>query len=283
MRVGIVILGDKPWKVAASRWRRAEAYGFAHAWTYDHIGWRDLVDGPWFDAVPTLAAAATVTGTLRLGTLVASPNFRHPVPFARQLTALDDLSGGRLVLGVGSGGTGYDADVLGWPALKPRQRADRFTEFVTLLDEVLTHDRTTWRGTYYSAVDARSAPGCVQQPRIPFVVAANGPTALRLASRYGQGWVTTGIKDEDDDAWWRSVGELTRRFIDLGGQGRDWYLSLDSSPVYSLSSLSRFTESVQRAAELGFTDVISHWPRESSWFAGDEAILDEVAALLPQL
>ena len=64
--------------MARERWRRAEEYGFHTAWTYDHIGWRSLVDGPWFDAVPTLAAAAQVTSTIRLGTYVASPNFRHP-------------------------------------------------------------------------------------------------------------------------------------------------------------------------------------------------------------
>lgn len=283
MRVGIVILGDQPWRVAAQRWRRAEEYGFAHGWTYDHLGWRDLVDGPWFDAVPTLAAAASVTTTLRLGTLVASPNFRHPVPFARELTALDDLSGGRINLGIGSGGTGFDAEVLGWPELTPRQRADRFAEFVTLLDEVLTHDRTTWRGNYYTAVDARSTPGCVQRPRLPFVIAALGPRALQLAARYGHGWVTTGGKADDDEAWWRAVAELARRCTDLGGGDRPWYLSLDSSPVYSLSSVSRFDEATERAATLGFTDVIVHWPRESSWFAGDAAILDQIAARLPGL
>src|SRR3954454_24713084 len=109
MRIGIVILPDQRWSVAGRRWQRAEQDGFDHAWTYDHIGWRSLVDGPWFDAVPTLTAAAMVTRRIRLGTLVASPNFRHPVPFARSLLALDDVSNGRMVLGVGSGGlAGYD-------------------------------------------------------------------------------------------------------------------------------------------------------------------------------
>src|SRR2546425_2234722 len=103
MRVGIVVLPDVRWSVAASRWRRAEEYGFDHAWTYDHLGWRSLVDGPWFSAVPTLTAAATVTSTIRLGTFVASPNYRHPVPFARELITLDDVSDGRFILGVGAG------------------------------------------------------------------------------------------------------------------------------------------------------------------------------------
>jgi alkanesulfonate monooxygenase SsuD/methylene tetrahydromethanopterin reductase-like flavin-dependent oxidoreductase (luciferase family) len=78
MRFGIVILADQRWQQAARRWEQAEAMGFDHAWCYDHLGWRSLVDGPWFDAVPTLTAAATVTSAIRLGTLVASPNFRHP-------------------------------------------------------------------------------------------------------------------------------------------------------------------------------------------------------------
>ena len=121
MRIGIVILPDERWSVAGRRWQRAEEYGFDHAWTYDHLGWRDLVDGPWFDAVPTLTAAAMVTRRIRLGTFVASPNFRHPVHFAREVTALDDISQGRLLLGVGAGGIGFDSAVLGAPELTPRR------------------------------------------------------------------------------------------------------------------------------------------------------------------
>src|ERR1022692_1821183 len=121
VRIGIIILPDLRWQQAARRWRRAEEYGFARAWTYDHLGWRDLVDGPWFDAVPTLTAAAMVTSRIPLGTMVASPNFRHPVSFARQLTALDDVSNGRLILGVGAGAGGTSFDTTrgsGWHELR---------------------------------------------------------------------------------------------------------------------------------------------------------------------
>jgi alkanesulfonate monooxygenase SsuD/methylene tetrahydromethanopterin reductase-like flavin-dependent oxidoreductase (luciferase family) len=278
LRVGIVILPELPWAQARERWRRAEEYGYAHAWTYDHLGWRDLVDGPWFDAVATLTAAATVTSTIRLGTLVASANFRHPVHFAREITALDDISRGRLTLGLGAGAAApsFDALVLGRPPLTPRQRADRFAEFVELLDSLLRSERTTWRGEYYEAVDARSTPGCVQKPRVPFVVAANGKRGMALAARYGEGWVTTGGQADDLDAWWRSVAELAGRFEGAG----DRYLMLDSAPVFSLSSASFFEEQLGRARGLGFTDAITHWPRPSSWYAGDESVLDEVAPLL---
>lgn len=290
MRIGITILQDQRWAQAARRWRLAEEYGFDHAWTYDHLGWRDLVDGPWFDAVPTLTAAATVTSTIRLGTYVASPNFRHPVHFAREVTALDDISGGRLLLGVGSGGTGFDSAVLGQPELTPRRRVDRFAEFLELLDTILRNPATTWHGEFYDAVGARSVPGPVQQPRPPFVVAANGPRALGLAARFGDGWVTTGtVFDEGLDAWWRSVATASARLDDAlekAGKPRDAldrYLNLDSAPVYSLSSVESFTDAIGRAAALGFTDAITHWPRASSWYAGDEKVLESVAQRLPSL
>lgn len=291
VRAGIVILPDQRWAQAAGRWRRAEEYGFAHAWTYDHIGWRDLVDGPWFDAVPTLTAAAGVTSRIRLGTMVASPNFRHPAHFAREVTALDDISGGRLNLGVGAGGVaGFDNAVLGGEGLPPRARVDRFTEFLEILDPLLRGESVTYRGHYYTAVDARGTPGSLQSPRVPWVVAGLGPRSMRLAAKYGAGWVTTVGAIESLDEWWRAAGEASRRFEDvLTAADRDpstvdRYLSLDSGPRYSLSSAGYFAEAVGRAAERGFTDVLTHWPRKDSWYAGDEAVLEEVASTtLPTL
>ena len=282
MRFGIVILPERRWAEGRRLWQAAEELGFDHAWTYDHIGWRDLVDGPWFDAVPTLTAAATVTSRIRLGTHVASANFRHPAAFARQIMALDDISDGRFLLGVGAGGTGFDATVLGQPELSGRERVDRFTEFVTLLHQILGNDRTTYEGRYFSAVDARRAPGPVSGA-VPFIVAANAPRSTALAARYGDGWITTGTQTESLQQWWSAVAENCRRFENaLDQEGRSpeavpRYLSLDAAPIYSLSSLDAFADAVGRARELGFTDVISHWPRPSGWYAGAETILNAVA------
>ncbi|MEU4444987.1 LLM class flavin-dependent oxidoreductase [Actinosynnema sp. NPDC050801] len=288
MRTGIVILPEHRWWMAEHKWKAAEEYGFHHAWTYDHLGWRSLVDGPWFGAVPTLAAAASVTGKIRLGTLVASPNFRHPVPFARELLALDDLSDGRFTLGVGAGGVGYDTEVMG--ATPARGRQGRFEEFVTALDLLLTRERTTFSGEHYEIREARGAPGCVQRPRVPFVVAANGPKAMGVAARYGTGWVTTGPETDDEAAWWRGVAGMAERFREvLDGIGRakesiDFHLNADSCPVYSLSGVEHFRDVAGRAGELGFTDLVVHWPRADGVYAGSESVLEQVAAdVLPEL
>jgi len=285
VRVGIVILPEFGRRELERRWRLAEQYGFDHAWTYDHLGWRTLVDSPWYSAVPTLSAAAMVTSRIRLGTFVASPNFRHPVPFARELTALDELSAGRLLLGIGSGGIGYDTTVLGQPELPLRARTERFAEFVSLLDALLTQGTTTWAGTHYAAVEARIIPGCVQVPRVPFVVAANGPRSMRLAARYGQGWATSGDPNRDEDTdWWAGLARVCNRFNDvLTEEGRDSstvdrYLQVDAGPDFSMSSVEFFREALGRAAELGFTDVVTHWPRPDGPYAGSEQTLEAVAA-----
>ncbi|HET6499432.1 MAG TPA: LLM class flavin-dependent oxidoreductase [Amycolatopsis sp.] len=292
MRAGIVILPEDRWWAAEPKWRAAEEYGFDHAWTYDHLGWRNLVEGPWFSAVPTLTAAATVTSTIRLGTFVASPNFRHPVPFTRELITLDDVSDGRLIVGLGAG-TGaptYDSVVLGEPQLTVKQRADRFIEFTEALDGLLTTDRFDYRGAHYAAQGARNLPGPVQRPRMPFVIAANGPRTMRLAARFGTGWATTGGERTGLEEWWKSVAELSATFdqaLAEAGRDRDQvhrYLLLDAGPVYSLSSVNAFEDAVGRAEELGFTDVVAHWPRSDFPFEGRESVLETVAAdILPGL
>src|SRR4051812_5056839 len=185
MRVGIVVLPDRRWADAQRHWRRAEELGFDSAWTYDHIGWRDLVDGPWFDAVPTLTAAATVTSRIRLGTLVASANFRHPVHFAREVTALDDIAAGRLLLGLGAGGTGFDSDVLGTRTLAGRERVARFLGLGEMPHRLLREERLDPRGGWYAAVAARATPGS----QAPFVVGGNARRSIELAARLGDGWI----------------------------------------------------------------------------------------------
>jgi alkanesulfonate monooxygenase SsuD/methylene tetrahydromethanopterin reductase-like flavin-dependent oxidoreductase (luciferase family) len=281
MRFGITILPEYRWKEAERRWRRAEELGFDHAWTYDHLTWGGLQDSPWYGTTPTLTAAALATSTINLGAFVTSPNFRHPLALTREILALDDISDGRFLCGIGAGG-GIDTTIQGGPELGPREKVDRLTEFVELLDTLLTTDGVDYKGEYFEVRNGRTLPGCIQQPRVPFVMAANGPRSLRLAAKYGAGWVTTGGRTDDLDGWFKTVADLTHRLDDTlaaAGEDRpfDRYLSLDNS-LYALTSVAAFEDLTGRAAALGFTDVITHWPRAEGIYAGSEDVLEQVAA-----
>ncbi|MFD3733959.1 LLM class flavin-dependent oxidoreductase [Streptomyces sp. NPDC058632] len=293
MRLSTVILPIHRWNDGQRLWQRAEELGFYTAYTYDHLSWRTFRDGPWFGAVPTLTAAAAATERLRLGTLVTSPNFRHPVTLAKELISLDDISGGRFTLGIGAGGTGFDATALGQEPWTPRQRADRFEEFVPLLDRLLTEDTVSYEGDFYAAHEARGIPGCVQRPRLPFAVAATGPRGLRLAARYGQAWVTAGDpKLYENGTPEQSVhalrGQLERLAKACAETGRDMagpdkLLLTGFTPDRSrpLESLDAFVDFAGRHAELGFTELVLHWPIPESDFAADQKTFERIAMEAP--
>jgi alkanesulfonate monooxygenase SsuD/methylene tetrahydromethanopterin reductase-like flavin-dependent oxidoreductase (luciferase family) len=290
LRLSTVILPVRRWHDGGrEQWTRAEELGFDTAYTYDHLSWRTFRDGPWFGALPTLTAAAAVTGRLRLGTLVTSPNFRHPVPLAKELISLDDISGGRVTLGIGAGGNGFDATVLGQQAWTPGERADRFAEFVPLLDRLLTHDAVSHEGTYYSAGEARDIPGCVQRPRLPFAVAATGPRGMRIAARHGQAWVTTGdpklfetaTPEQSDEAIRGQLDRLGLVCADIGRDvaelGKVLLTGFTPDGATPMKSLDAFVDFAGRHAALGITEIVIHAPIPDSEFAVDQTVFETIA------
>ncbi|MBB1246736.1 LLM class flavin-dependent oxidoreductase [Streptomyces durbertensis] len=293
MRLSTVILPIHRWADGQKIWRRAEDLGFHAAYTYDHLSWRSFRDGPWFGAVPTLTAAATATSRMRLGTLVTSPNFRHPVTLAKELISLDDISGGRVTLGIGAGGSGFDATALGQEAWTPRERADRFAEFVPLLDRLLTEDAVSDRGAFYSADEARNIPGCVQRPRLPFAVAATGPRGLKLAARHGQAWVTTGdpklyetgTPEQSVEAMRGQIEKLGKACAEIGRDVADVEKLLlhGFTPDRNgpLESVDAFVDFAGRHRDLGFTEIAVHWPIPDSNFAADQTVFERIATEAP--
>lgn len=274
-----MILAEHRSERAKAIWRRAETLGFDHAWTYDHLAWRTLRDSPWFGTIATLAAAATVTERLRIGTLVASPNIRHPVLFAKEIMSLDDISGGRVTVGIGAGSVGWDATMLGQDRLSLRQWADRFQEFVELTDQLLRGGRVNYSGRFFVADEARMYPGCVQRPRPPFAIAATGRRGLELTARFADIWVTTGDRQEDGELKADEGVEVIARQIArledaCDRQGRDpktigrlvlTGVGLDPE----LNSARTFLRAIELYSSAGVSDFVVHWPRPTSPFAVD--------------
>lgn len=289
MRYGVVILPEHPWRHAATLWRAAEDLGFHHAWTYDHLSWRWLRDKPWFGAIPTLAAAATVTSRIELGTLVASPGLRDPAVFAKELMTIDEISGGRAAGGVGAGG--YDADLLSARPLTPGEKSARLAEFVELADRLLRRRPVDHDGTYYHCRDLVMQPACARRPRLPLAVAAAGPRGMRLAARFADTWVTSGAPNAFELRHYEEVVPLIKQQVaDLeracDRAGRDprtiGRLLLTGASIDGvLDSAEAFRDASAAFGSVGVTDLVVHWPRAEFPFAADPDTFTEIARGLP--
>jgi alkanesulfonate monooxygenase SsuD/methylene tetrahydromethanopterin reductase-like flavin-dependent oxidoreductase (luciferase family) len=283
VKLSTVVLPSERWPENRAKWLRAEELGFHAAYTYDHLSWRSFRERTWMSMVPLVAAVSEATSTIRLGPLVTSPNFRHPLLLAKDLITLDDVSGGRLTIGVGAGGRGFDAEVFGDAPWSNRERHERFVEFTTALDTLLRENASTIDGLFYPVVDSRQLPGPVQRPRPPLLVSALGPKSISFAAQIGDGWVCVGGLVESNMSTEDIVREQSNRLNDeLGRFGRsgDVFERLfldgfnDESPLTSFES---FVDWAGRYHALGFTELVIHYPVADSPFDVDPSLFERIA------
>lgn len=196
---GIVTDQSMSWPDTLERWRRFELLGFDSAWLCDHIIRPSQPTGPYFEAWTLLAALATRTERIRLGVLVSSNTFRHPVLLAKQAVTLDHISDGRLDVGLGAGWYEPEHTMFGIPFPETRELVGRFGEAVRVIDLLLREDTSSFEGTHYQLRDALSRPAPLQRPRPPLVLGAFGPRMLRIVARRGDVWNAFGSPSEMAD------------------------------------------------------------------------------------
>ena len=170
----------------------AEALGFDSVWASDHIVTPQHLQaslGPIFlDAFVVLSHVSALTQRVKLGTTVMVTPYRNPVVAAKIISTLDVLSGGRMVLGVGTGGAPDEFEALGIPE---SQRGARTDEYLAAMVELWTTDPSSYSGRYASFESVRFAPKPVQDPHPPIWVGGRSDAALRRAARTGQAWHPT--------------------------------------------------------------------------------------------
>jgi F420-dependent oxidoreductase-like protein len=141
------------------------------------------------EAWVTLTALAQATKRLRFGTLVTGIHYRHPAVLAKMIATLDNVSGGRLEVGIGAGWNEEESSAYGIALGSPRERSDRFEEACQVLIGLLSPGDTTFEGKYYRLTGARCNPKPVQQPHPPICIGGNGERrTLRTAARFAQHW-----------------------------------------------------------------------------------------------
>jgi probable F420-dependent oxidoreductase len=169
---------------ATAQW--AESVGFDSLWLYDHVLFRSpgWPDGMW-ECWTVLSALAEATARVELGTLVLCNSFRNPALVAKMATTLDEVSGGRLILGLGAGWNDAEFAALGVPF---DHRVDRFEEALQILQPLLRRGRVEFAGTYHSIHGGENRPRGPRPEGPPLLVGAEGPRMLRLAARYADLW-----------------------------------------------------------------------------------------------
>ncbi|MGI9605735.1 MAG: LLM class flavin-dependent oxidoreductase [Acidimicrobiales bacterium] len=189
-RFGVELLPDLDWPELKRRVVHCEDLGFEIATTADQfVDWKNP-SVAWFDLWTLLAGFAEATERIRLAPQVAQIPMRDPATFVRQLLTVDHISGGRVEAGLGLGLTvdpGYD--MVGVPNWSNPERADRFAEYIRIVDELLTDATIDFRGTYYT-VDRASVHPSMQDPRPPITIAAMGPRMMRYAADHADTWNT---------------------------------------------------------------------------------------------
>lgn len=208
MRIGVTLplaQGDSPdghvpsFDETLAFARRAEGAGLDSIWAFDHLVFR-------FPGAPeeglregwtTLAALAVLVPRVELGTLVMCASFRNPGLMAKMAATLDDLCGGRLILGLGSGWHDPEYEAFGFPT---DHRVGRFAEDLEITARLLRGERVTYDGTWRQTADAALLPP--PQRSVPLLVAAKGDRMLRLTATWADAW---------NAAWFGSVDDRLRQ------------------------------------------------------------------------
>jgi alkanesulfonate monooxygenase SsuD/methylene tetrahydromethanopterin reductase-like flavin-dependent oxidoreductase (luciferase family) len=226
------------WPELVEMARLGEAIGFDSVWIGDHLLYRSEAlgaRGPW-EAWTTLAGLAAATSRIAIGPLVACTSFHSPAMLAKMAASVDEISGGRLILGLGAGWNEREFRAFGFPY---DRRIARFEEAFTVVRTLLREGRIDFAGTFYEARDCELLPRSARPGGPPLMIGSIGPRMLRIALPHVDSWnawfADTGnspagvpaLRDLVDDAC-RDVGrdpaEIERTVAVLvrlpGGTGR---------------------------------------------------------------
>jgi alkanesulfonate monooxygenase SsuD/methylene tetrahydromethanopterin reductase-like flavin-dependent oxidoreductase (luciferase family) len=225
-----------PWQVMRDDVRYLETLDIGTVWLGDRYLMPPEFGGSVLEAWTTLAALATCTDRVRLGTMVSDVSLRHPAMLAKQAATVDCISGGRLDLGIGPGdNVPEELDALGLPSLLPDARIDRLRKGVEVIDRLLRDQQAPHHGEFYHLNEAPLEPAPLQRPRPPLTIAAQGKNGLRVVAAHADVWVS---------ALWARTGDEALQSIRARNQLLDEYCrAIDRDPA-----------AVQRACFVGWSD-----------------------------
>ena len=219
-------------------------------------------DGNVYECWSMIAAIAAVTERLRVGSLVSPTTFRHPTILANTAATIDQISRGRLTLGIGAGWQVNEHLAYGVDLLEGKDRVDRFEEAIQIIKSMLTHNRTSFAGQHFSITDAPCQPQPVQTP-LPIMVGTGGPRMSKITARFADEWNT-----------WGHVSTATERVATFAQAcqkvDRDWNdIHKSVQAMFFLVDDQDTIEKIRKVA-----------PNDRSIIGSNEYIIDEIGQLI---
>jgi len=239
-----------------------EKLGYHSVWGNDHITTqnyvRDLFPGKvpnFYEPMIVLAAIASATTTLKLGTAIAVLPMREPVYLAKQAITLDQVSQGRFIMAVGLGAYREEFAAWGGDRVKGARRGDMMDEGLEVLHKLFTEERSSYSGKYYSYEDIELAPKSFAQP-FPLYIGGHNLESLERVAKYGQGWL----------GGWRPLHEMEERIALIKRRAAE--LGRDPSSIEIAPQFSVTIDKTMEAAEKRYMEsgLVAH--RQSLAYTG---------------
>jgi len=188
----------------------AEELGYDSVWVMDHLfnnGYiRERLDGkPYYNPLATLSYLAATTKNILLGTSVLVLPYHNPIELAKYTATLDQMSGGRVTLGVGVGAMTEEFNALG---ISMKRRGSLTNECIAIMKELWTKEDPSYHSRRWNFSDLKFSPKPLQKPHIPIWVGGASPGALERAATMGDGWHPSGVVAEDYSISRRNIQEL---------------------------------------------------------------------------
>ena len=230
---------------------RAETLRFHSLWVQEQAGLRAAAGA--LEGVSMLGFAAALTRRIRLGNAVFLINLRNPIQLAKSLASLDQLSQGRLIVGVGLGGVTRLYEAYG---LSPERKVARFVEALTLMKKLWTEEDFTFEGKFWQLKKASLWPKPFQKPHPPIWFGANSPAALKRAVQHGSGFIGAGSSSSADfkaqvQMVLSALAEEKRNPADFM-IGKRIYLAVDKNRVRAAKRLREWFGLYYGQAELAY-------------------------------
>lgn len=178
-----------PFSLIKDRAQLADRLGYHSIWFVDHMWSRGLPDMDHLEAWTLMAATAAVTERLGIGTLVVCNSYRNPALLAKMASSLDNISDGRLLLGLGAGWMDEEYRAYGYPFPSPRVRIEQLEEALAIIKLMFKEARASFQGKYYAVEDAVNNPKPVQKPHPPILIGGAGEKRLlRVVAEHANIW-----------------------------------------------------------------------------------------------